>query len=283
VTSPVAPGIFIGHYREWLGLLRLDRQIDDRNNLFFRSNLDGFHDTNPNGAVGGNSLPTVDRVYRRRTYSEELGETAVLAPWLLNNVRLQFQLASPITQFDPVVNGTQFQVPITGVGTFTTGTSQSALLINRQYQINDTLSANKGRHQLRFGFDVLHARNGGNSKEFGGPIYMGQFVYKACAQAVDLCESQTYLGNIANVASYTQSYGNGNYTVDDTLWSGFVAGRYPAAPRSYGECGCAVRAADFCRFEQGFRAPRGLQLQRARRWQDGGARRLRHLLFANCR
>jgi hypothetical protein len=222
VTSPVAPGIYIGHYRGWLGLLRLDHQINERNNLFFRSNLDGFHDTNPNGIVGGNSLPTVARVFRRRTYSEELGETAVLAPNLLNNVRVQFQLASPITEFDPVVYGTQFQVPITGVGTFTTGTSQAALLINRQYQINDTLSTSKGRHQLRFGFDVLHAHNGGNSKEFGGPIYLGQFVYKACALTVDVCESQSYLGNIANVASYTQSYGNANYTVDDTLWSMFV-------------------------------------------------------------
>ncbi len=222
VTSPVAPGIFIGHYRGWLGLLRLDHQINDRNNLFFRSNVDGFHDTNPNGAVGGNSLPTVDRVFRRRTYSEELGETAVLTPSLLNNVRIQFQIASPITEFDPAINGTQFQVPISGVGTFTTGTSQSALLINRQYQVNDTLSTTMGRHQLRFGFDVMHAHNGGNSKEFGGPIYLGQFVYKACTQAVVICESQTYLGNIANVASYTQSYGNANYTVGDTLWSGFL-------------------------------------------------------------
>ena len=74
--------------------------------------MDGFHDTNPNGTVGGNSLPTVDRVFSRRTYSEELGETAVLTPSVLNNVRMQFQLASPITEFDPVINGTQFQVPI---------------------------------------------------------------------------------------------------------------------------------------------------------------------------
>ena len=67
VTSPVAPGIFVGHYRGGLGLVRLDRQIDSSNNLFFRGNLDAFHDTNPNGAVGGNNLPTVDRVFRRRT------------------------------------------------------------------------------------------------------------------------------------------------------------------------------------------------------------------------
>ncbi len=151
IISPIEPGSFVGHYRGWLGFLRIDRQLNDRNTLFFRSHFDGFHDTNPNGIVGGNSLPTVARVFHRRTYSEELGETAVLSPTLLNNVRVQFQLASPITEFDPVIYGTQFQVPISTGGTFTSGTSQSALLMNRQYQVNDTLSATWGKHQIKFG------------------------------------------------------------------------------------------------------------------------------------
>ncbi len=222
ITSPIAPGVFVGHYRGWLGLVRLDRQINSKNNLFFRGNLDGFHDTNPNGIVGGNSLPTVDRVFRRRTYSTELGETAVLSPTLLNNVRLQFQLASPITEFDPVVNGTQFQVPISTGGTFTTGTSQSALLMNRQYQFNDTLATVRGRHQIKFGADVIHSHTGGNSKEFGGPIYLGMFVYNTCTQTLSVCESPAFLDNINNVRTYTQSYGNALYTVGDTLWSLFV-------------------------------------------------------------
>ncbi len=226
IISPLAPGNFIGHYRDWLGFLRIDHQFNDRNNLFFRSNVDGYYDTNPNGTVGGNSLPTVDRVFRRRTYSEELADTAVLNPTLINNVRLQFQIASPITEFDPVVYGTQFVVPISSGGTFTTGTSQSALLINRQYEINDTLSAVWGKHQVKFGGDIIYARNGGNSKEFGGPIYLGQFTFKSCTQSAAYCESQAYLGNIANVQTYTQSYGNANYVVDDKLWSLFVQDDY---------------------------------------------------------
>ncbi len=230
IISPVAPGSFIGHYRGWLGFLRIDRQLNARNTLFFRGDVDGFHDTNPNGTVGGNNLPSVDRVFRRRTYSEELGETAVLSPALLNSVRLQFQLASPITEFDPVIFGTQFQVPISAGGTFTTGTSQSALLMNRQYQANDTLSAEWGKHQIKFGSDVIVAHTGGNSKEFGGPIYLGQFVYNTCTQALSFCESSAYLNNIANVKSYTQSYGNANYTVNDTLWSLFVQDDYHVRP-----------------------------------------------------
>ena len=143
VTSPLAPGSFVGHYRGWLGLLRLDHQINDTNNAFLRTNFDDFTDTNPNGIVGGGSLPTVARTFHRRTYSGELGETATLGPRLVNNLRLQFQLASPITEFDPVVYGTQFVVPISSGGTFTSGTSQNALLMNRQYELSETLSMSR--------------------------------------------------------------------------------------------------------------------------------------------
>jgi hypothetical protein len=222
IISPIAPGSYVGHYRGWLGFVRLDRQLTDKHTLFFRGNLDGFYDTNPNGIVGGNSLPTVARVFRRRTYSPELGETAVLTPTLLNSLRVQFQLASPITEFDPVIYGTQYSVPISTGGTFTSGTSQSAVLLNRQYQVNDTLSAVWGRHQVKFGADMIVAHTGGNSKEFGGPSYLGVFAYNTCTLALAACESQTYLGNIANVKTYSQSYGNAAYTVTDTLWSLFA-------------------------------------------------------------
>ncbi|MGA9145705.1 MAG: hypothetical protein WB007_18300, partial [Candidatus Acidiferrales bacterium] len=233
VTSPLAPGNFIGHYRGWLALLRIDHRINRDNNLFFRSNVDSFFDTNPNGTVGGNNLPTVDRVFTRRTYSEELGESARLGPSLLNEVRLQFQLASPITQFSPAVFGTQFSVPITSAcaggaacGTFTSGTSQSALLMNRQYQASDTVSSVLARNTIKFGMDVIHAHTGGDSKEFGGPIYLGQFVYNVCNQPASVCESPAFLDDINNVQKYTQSFGNANYTVDDTLWSAFLQDDY---------------------------------------------------------
>ncbi len=231
VISPIAPGNFIGHYRGWLGFIRIDRQINSKNDLFFRSDADLFHDTNPNGAVGGNNLPTTDRVFKRRTYTEELGETAVLSPTLLNAAHVQFQLASPITEFSPTIYGTEFSVPITtscgatACGTFTTGTSQSALLLNRQYEFNDTVSWIRNRNTLKFGADVIRAHNGGNSKEFGGPIYLGKFNYLPCTDTVTVCET-SYLNDINNVQSYTQSYGNANYTVDDTLWALFVQDDY---------------------------------------------------------
>ena len=222
VISPLDPGVFVGHYTDWMTFLSLDHRINSANTIFLRANTDSFHDTNPNGTVGGNSLPSVDRIFRRRTYTLEAGETAVISSALLNNARMQFQLASPITQFDPVIFGTQFVVPITAVGTFTSGTSQSALLLNRQYEFADTVSYFWRNHQFKFGADVLQNHNGGNSKEFGGPIFDGQLTYNTCTNTVVFCESSAYLDNIANVRQYTQSYGSASYTVDDTIWSLFA-------------------------------------------------------------
>jgi hypothetical protein len=231
ITSPLASGSFVGHYRGWLGLLRLDHQVNDKNNAFLRANFDDFTDTNPNGIVGGVSLPTVARTFHRRTYSGELGETATLSPNLLNNLRLQFQLASPITEFNSVIYSTQFVVPISSGGTFTSGTSQNALLMNRQYELSETLSIASGRHQISVGGSIIDSHNGGNSKEFGGPIFLGKFTYNTCAQAASICESSAYLNNVNNVANYQQSFGNQNYTVDDQLFGIFAQDDCRAGPR----------------------------------------------------
>ena len=255
VTSPVAPGSYVGHYRGGLGFFRLDYQLSTRSALFFRSGFDGFHDTNPNGTVGGNNLPTVARVFRRRTWSQELGVTTALSSTLLNNVRVQFQLASPITQFDPVVFGTQYQVPISTGGTFTSGTSQSASLVNRQYEASDTLSAIRGRHTFKLGARVIAVHTGGDSKEFGGPIYLGQFMYNTCTQSLSVCESPAYLNNIANVRTYTQSYGSGSYVVNDTQWSLFAQDDFRIRPDLTLNAGVRYERQTFTDFKLGF-APR---------------------------
>src|SRR5260370_9294226 len=83
---------------------------------------------------------------------------------------------------------------------------------------------------MKYGADMIVAHTGGNSKEFGGPIYLGQFVYNTCTQNLAVCESPSFLNNIANVRTYTQSYGNALYTVDDTPWALFVQDDFKMRP-----------------------------------------------------
>ena len=222
VTAALAPGTFVGHYRGWLGFARIDHQFNDRHSAFLRLGADSFRDTNPGGAVGGNTLPATGRIFKRRTYTAEVGETATISNSLINNFRAAFLLGSPITQFEPFVYTTQIQVPVSQLaGTFTSGTSQAAKLQNHQFQLNDTVSMVHGRHSLKFGAEVMRAHTGGNSKEFGGPNYLGTLVFKPCALSPIECET-TWTSEIANLQSYNQSFGNANYTVDDTLWSLFA-------------------------------------------------------------
>ena len=193
--------------------------------------MDGFYDTNPNGTVGGNSLPTVDRVFQRRTYSEELGETAVLSSTLLNNVRLQFQLASPITAVRPgdlrhavpgahlerrhlhqrhVAIGAADEPPVPGERRAFDGARPSPAQLRRRTPSSRTPA--------------------GTARSSAGPFTWGSSSTRPAPRRSAVCESQSYLGNIANVATYTQSYGNASYTVNDALWSLFVQDDYQVRP-----------------------------------------------------
>jgi hypothetical protein len=42
-----------------------------------------------------------------------------------------------------------------------------------QFEVNEVVSTTRGRNNLRFGAQIIHADTGGNSKKFGGPISLG--------------------------------------------------------------------------------------------------------------
>ena len=63
------------------------------------------------------------------------------------------------------------------------------------------------------------------------------------------------MNNIANVKSYTQSYGNATYTVGDTLWSGFLQDDFHARRDLTISLGLRYERQTFTDFKNGF-APR---------------------------
>jgi Carboxypeptidase regulatory-like domain/TonB dependent receptor-like, beta-barrel len=212
ITSPLSPGLYTGHVRQSLFLARLDHQLNERNALAIRANFDRLSDSNPADAVGGLNLPSTGRTFRRNTYSAELSETATLGPQLVNEARLQFQLGSPITLFDPVSPSTQFVYP----GTATVGESRLADLANHQYQAADTLNWIRGRHTVKLGAEVVYSSSGGFGREFGGGFVLGQFRVKP-----GITEPVSQL-TINDVSQFTQSFGNASYNVRETLWDLFL-------------------------------------------------------------
>jgi outer membrane receptor for ferrienterochelin and colicin len=214
ITSALAPGIYTGSYRQTLAMLRLDHELGDANHLFARANMDRFRDTNPADVVGGLTLPSAGRTFRRATSSLQLSDTMLLTPRLFNEARVIGQWGSPITEFEPNHPSTQFVRP----GVATEGESRVAHLTNDQYQFADTLSWVAGAHNLRTGVDYLHSRSGGNGQEFGAPFSLGQFTFRAGIPATTPTSSLT----IADVQRFTQSFGNATYSLDDDLYSLFV-------------------------------------------------------------
>ncbi len=212
ITSPLAPGVFTGRYRQGLLLARFDHRRSHNNTLTGRINLDSFSDTNPADAVGGLALPSAARTFRRRTYAAQLSETAAVSTSVMNQARFQFQVGSPITQFEPVSPSTQFVRP----GLATEGESRAATLINHQFDWSDALSITRAQHSLKFGADIIHSSSGGDGQEFGGPFVRGQFTLKPGVRTPSSALT------INDVQSFTQGFGNASYHVGEWLWSVFA-------------------------------------------------------------
>jgi hypothetical protein len=224
ITSILAPGTYTGHFTQNLFLARLDQSVNDQNRFTVRANLDRFDDTNPADAVGGTTLPSAARIFSRDTYSLLASDTWVISPSLLNQARFQFQLGSPITRFNPVMPSTQF----VRAGVSTEGESRIGDLMNHQYEIADTLAKIIGKHDLKFGADIIYSSSGGIGQEFGGGFTLGQFnVNPASPNFLRPLDQLT----LADMNRYTQSFGNPNYNVTETLTGLFVQDNWSIAPR----------------------------------------------------
>ena len=237
ITSPVTPGaVYEGSFNQWLALFRIDQMIGNNNRLTIRGNLDRFNDTNPSDAVSGVTLPTAARVFTRNTYQAALTDDWTISPTMVNDARFQLLVASPITQFIPVVSAPQEYVS----GYYTNGESRWADLLNHQYEWGDTLSWSKGHHQIKTGFSVIYSSSGGYGQEFGSGYLQGRFQINSKYQTIPIATLLTYdpsqpppgfpKGSPPIASSFTQSFGNATYNVKETLYGMFVQDNWSVRP-----------------------------------------------------
>jgi len=213
ITSPLDPGVFTGEFKQALAFARLDHQLTTGNTLTVRVNMDRLSDTNPSDTVGGLALPSAARDFHRDAYSAQLSDRATISPNAFNEARFQFQVASPVVNFEPVTPSPQFSRA--GVGT--EGESRYARQQNHQYEYADTLLLSQGRHSLKFGVDIIHTVSGGFGQEFGGGFLQGQFTVAPPFALLPISQL-----TIANISRYTQTFGDQSYRVPETLSAVFA-------------------------------------------------------------
>ncbi len=267
---------YVGHYRQGLVNARLDHKLRPNQMLMWRFNVDHMYDTNPNDAVVGTSAPTVARRYTRKSWTTQLNHTTVLGGNLLNEVRVAYLHGDPVTLWESQDLSTTYTRG--GSAPFTIGESRSSDLYSHQFQVADTLTWNRGPHNVRFGGSLTRHSTGGFGSEPGTAI-LGTFTF--LSTTTEPFEQLT----LADVQQYSEpvSYGVTDYKLEAMDVGGVRAGQHPAERSVHGGRWLALRPSDIDRRDRELRAAPGIQLASEQRPADRGPRRLRDVLHADSR
>ena len=212
ITSRLAPGqIYHGHIDRELALTRFDYRWTDSHFTTLGLRLDRLFDTNPSDLVSANTLPSAARYFGRNTYTLQLGDTWILNDRSINEFRAGVLIASPITRFAPFESSTQFMYQ----GLAVIGDSRSGNVQNHQYQLADTLSLSRNRHDVRIGVELWYSNTGGVGQDSSGFV-LGQFVVKqGVSKAPELLKP-------SDIIRYQQSIGRSAYNINAWGGAGFV-------------------------------------------------------------
>jgi hypothetical protein len=198
---------------------RVDHKLTPSQTLMFRVNYDHFFDTNPNDAVVGTKAPTVARRYTKGSISGQVNHTAVLGARLLNEARGAWFEGSPVARWSAPNPSTTYTRA--GAAPITIGESRASDITSRQIQFADTVSWSTGRHDIRFGGNLVRHTSGGNGREPGSAT-LGTFTFRSNTTAP--FDQLT----IADVQRYSEpvDYGISTYEMSQWLWALFVQDRF---------------------------------------------------------
>ena len=224
LTTPLlaAGTTFVGAYRQALVNARVDHKLTQWDALMARINIDRFHDTNPQDVVSGNVLPSAGRRFARHAWGMQVNDTSIVSPAMVNEARLEFQNADPVSSFDPLTPTTQFTRA--GAVPFTSGESRFAHVFSRVAQLSDTFTWTREQHDIRLGGSLAYNKSGGDGTAFGNAFVLGQYTVNTATTAPP--ERLT----LADMQRYQQSFnlGKAAYEVPQWLFAVFAQDSYRA-------------------------------------------------------
>jgi hypothetical protein len=212
---------YVGDYHQELVDARLDQKLGSNQTLMARFNFDKMFDTNPNDTVIGTTAPSAARKYSRQNWTSQISHTSVLQAHLLNEARLGFTDADPVTKWEAIHSGTIYQ-RTGGSVPFKIGANQVSDLYSRQLNLSDTLSWSRGAHDFRFGGVLSRHWTGGVGTEPGQAL-LGTFTFN---NSTTVPFDQLTLADVQN---YSQPYSLGapaSYTLNQWLGDVFVQDKW---------------------------------------------------------
>jgi hypothetical protein len=220
-------GIFPFQTDQHQGLLRLDHQFSENDQVSFRFNASALYDTNPNvTALTGYSRGYIQDIFDS---TGSLSWYHTFTPRLINEARAQFNFDDQLTgtndKFGPALE-------IAGFGNFNRDRFLPSDDISRHSELVDNISFTSGRHTLKTGAYVLIRNEHADSATF----FSGRFTFGSLPGVLvnPVLASTTITSlqafNLGLAQSYQQGFGNGVVSATYPLYAGFLQDEWRVTP-----------------------------------------------------
>jgi outer membrane receptor protein involved in Fe transport len=207
VQSP-APLVYTGHSRDQAALARFDYQLTNTHAVALRLNANRNTNDNPNDRVSGFTQPSAGTLSRTQAAGAQLTDRIVRGT-AVNELRASYvnSLPSASSALAPSVSVVRTNYSTEGGSTYSWARTQTL-------QIADQLSAQRGRHELKFGADYSRQK----VADFSDTTF-GEYRFAGAPAAGERYQD------------FTQRFGLGFVRYGQTLASGFAQDNWRVTDR----------------------------------------------------
>lgn len=207
IQKPV-PLVFTGHFRDYLGLVRLDHDFNDEHSLTFRLNANRNGNDNPNDRVSNFTQPSAAQKSRAQSTGAQLTDRQIFGT-LINEAR-----ASYINTIPSATSALFPSISVVRPNVSTEGGSTYSWVRSETFQFADQVAVQLGAHDLKFGGEFTRQR----VADFSVTPF-GEYRFSATTP------------NAAFPQEYTQRFGTGFIRYAQTLASLFAQDNIRVNPR----------------------------------------------------
>ncbi len=221
-------GVFPFRTDRHQGLLRLDHQWNEKNQVSARFNTSKVYDTNPNVSA----LTGISRGFLQDTLDSvgALSWIHTFTPRLINEAHAQFDYFDQFTgtndKFGPALE-------LAGYGNFNRDRFLPSESISRRTELSDNLTISLGRHTVRAGgYALIRSEHSDSATFFSGRFTFGPLpggLVNPVLASTTITSLQAF--NLGLAQSYQQGFGNGIVSATYPLYAGYAQDEWRVTPK----------------------------------------------------